>query len=227
MIYYTYALCRKDEITRTDAEVKIWISFSCFCWSIKHKSVTTMTKTSFPNLFYSAYTTFSHTQWVISRYANKYLYLFWQSPATELQFLLTKNCLLTCGTFKISFAAWIVSKFLFCGMPFFLAYYVQRQCKQNKIVADTTVISFWGLDSQIRVLLFFTKPPQNLMKKRIQQNKTKQSCYHQKKNAENSNLRSIVLLLLYIFSFGATVLPFEVFSTIIEKECIFLSLNWP
>ena len=91
MINYTYALGGKDEITRTDAEVKIRISFSCFCWPIKRKSVTAMTKTCFPNLYYSVHTIFSHTQWVISRYANKYLYLFWQSPATDVQFFWRKT----------------------------------------------------------------------------------------------------------------------------------------
>ena len=60
MINYTYALGRKDEITRTDSEVKIRISFSCFCWPIKPKSVTAMTKTCF-QICTTQYTQYSIT----------------------------------------------------------------------------------------------------------------------------------------------------------------------
>lgn len=72
---------------------------------------------------------------------------------------------------------------------------------KTKLVSDTTVITFWWLVSQIRVLLFFNKPPQNLMKKRVQQNKTNQCCYYQKSQItlKFKPIRSMVLLLLYIF----------------------------
>ena len=72
---------------------------------------------------------------------------------------------------------------------------------KTKLVSDTTVITYWWLVSQIWVLLFFNKPPQNLMKKRVQQNKTNQCCYYQKSQItlKFKPIRSIVLLLLYIF----------------------------